>query len=190
MLKVVEYRGFTVPSHLNKTQSEFYEKYESYDKIENIKEDIGDLVFDNKILLKWFKEKKLGASIRDTINLMKEKGVKDALIVADEGMTPNCKEIIKNLKSCDNIVVHVWTLIESMIFVPSHEFVPEHRICTLREKKNICKTYSVKKTQLPYIKSEDVMVKYLGAKKNQLIEIKRMSDTDPNNFILYYRIVV
>jgi DNA-directed RNA polymerases I, II, and III subunit RPABC1 len=190
MLKAIEYRGIKVPKSYKLTQQEFYDKYGLFEKVEDIKFDIGDLIFENKILLKWFKEKKLGASIRDTVDVMKENNIKHALIVADEGITPNCKEILKNLKICENIVISTWTLLESMVFVPEHEFVPKHEICTISEKRAIFKTYGLNKKQLPTIKADDVMCKYLGAERNHLIRIIRQSDTNPEYFILYYRLVV
>ena len=193
MLKVVEYRGIKVDPQYFTTQENFEKEYSDCETIEDIKEKLGYLTFgrdDNKILLCWFKERKLGPSVRSVFDVMQNEKIKKALVVADEGVTPGSKEILKNLKICEKIVIDVWTLEESMIFVPDHKYVPSHRICSIREKKNLFKSYGVTKMQIPNIKFDDVMVKYLGASKGQLIQIIRDSDTNPEVKIESYRIVV
>jgi DNA-directed RNA polymerase subunit H (RpoH/RPB5) len=216
MLKTVEYRGYSVPKKLILDQTQFDKAYSTL-SVDKLKESFGNLMFDDikivtnktlknnkvntnessntqskkgRLLLKWVKDKKLGAGVRDVANIMKEEGIFRALIVADEGINPICKEILKNLKGCEKIIIDIWTLQESMIFVPDHVYVPKHRICTVKEKKSLYKAYGLKKKDLPWIRSDDVMVKYLGATKGQLIEITRPCDTNPNMMILSYRIVV
>jgi len=193
MLNVVEYRGIKVENQYHKTQEDFFEEYNDCESVEEIKERLSFLIFGkegNKILLCWFKERKLGPSIRTVVEHMQNENVKKALVVVDEGVTPGSKEILKNLKICEKIIIDVWTLEESMIFVPDHIYVPKHRICSVREKKNLFKTYALTKKDLPYITSDDIMVKYLGASKGQLIQIIRASDTNPEVFIESFRIVV
>jgi len=193
MLNVVEYRGIKVENHYLKTQKEFFKEYDDCESVEEIKERLSYLVFGeehDKILLCWFKDRKLGPSIRVVVEYMQNENIKKALVVVDEGVTPGSKEILKNLKICEKIIIDVWTLKESMIFVPDHVYVPDHRICSVREKKNLFKNYGITKKNLPFIESDDVMVKYLGASKGQLIHIVRVSDTNPGCKIESYRIVV
>jgi len=193
MLKVVEYRGFKIDTNDHKTQQYFFEEYKDCETPESIKEKLGYLIFGNendKILLCWFKERKLGPSVRIVVDFMQTENIKKALVVADEGVTSGSKEILKNLKICEKIIIDVWTLQESMIFVPDHIYVPKHSICSVKEKKRVLESYGVKQLQMPFINSDDVMVKYLGASKNQLIQIIRISDTNPEFMIRTYRIVV
>ncbi len=196
MLKTVEYRGYTVPPDLLLTKEEFYNKYIGVESADDIKEDIGYMVFGEdgtkkgKIILKWVKDKKFGASIRDVSNTMRDNNISRALIVADDGINPTSKETLKNLKVCYNLTIDVWSLQESMIFPPDHIYTPKHKICTTKEKKALYKTYGLKDKDLPRIKPDDVMVKYLGATRKQLIQITRKSDTNPQLYILYYRIVL
>lgn len=193
MLKVVEYRGIKVEDRYHKTQEDFFKEYDDCESVEEIKERLSYLVVgkeENKILLCWFKERKLGPSIRTVVEYMQNENVKKALVVVDEGVTPGSKEILKNLKICEKIIIDVWTLQESMIFVPDHIYVPEHRICSIREKKSLFKNHGLTKKKLPYITSDDIMVKYLGASKGQVLQIKRVSDTNPGCKIISYRIVV
>jgi DNA-directed RNA polymerase subunit H (RpoH/RPB5) len=201
MLKTIKYRGYEFGTYKLLTKEEFDSRYNNFTEFEStddIKEDIGDLVFGNenegakkgKILLRWVKDKKFGASIRDVSNMMRENNISKALIVADDGINPTSKETLKNLKICYGLTIDVWSLQESMIFPPEHVYTPKHRICTVKEKKDLYKTYGLKDKDLPRIKPDDVMVKYLGATRKQLIQITRRSDTNPQLYILYYRIVL
>lgn len=220
LLRIVEYRGYSVSSDLHyKTIDEFITAFDILSKmqdvdgnedIETLKKEMSGSVFYNStpsintknsdttsafsnigIMIGWYPDHKLGVSIRDTVDDMEKKGVNKAIIVADEGVTAGCKDILKNLKIVKKISIDVMTLRESMIFVPDHTYVPSHRICTFAEKKALFKSYGLKtKDKLPYIKSDEIVIKYLGASKNQLIEINRISDTDPEKFIKTYRIVV
>lgn len=195
MLKTVEYRGYIVPKELLFTKEEFDDNFSSLESADDIKETIGDLIFisatkADKLLLRWVKDRKLGISIRDISNTMIDNKINRALIVANEGTGPASKETLKNLKVCYGLVIDVWSLQESMIFPPEHVYTPKHRICTLKEKKALYKAYGLTNKDLPRIKPDDVMVKYLGATRKQLIEITRKSDTNPDLSILYYRIVL
>ena len=196
MLKTVAYRGYIVPDELLLDRSQFDESFSEFESVDDIKETIGDLIFESttkledRLLLRWVKDRKLGTSIRDIFNTMVNESIGRALIVADEGINPASKETLKNLKVCYSLTIDVWSLQESMIFPPDHVYTPKHRICTLKEKKALYKAYGLKNKDLPRIKPDDVMVKYLGASRKQLIQITRKSDTNPDLHILYYRIVL
>lgn len=196
MLKTVVYRGYIVPEDVFLTRDQFNNLFSDVDNADEIKEIIGELIFasntnpEELLLLKWVKDRKFGASIRDVTNTMRDGGVNKALIVADEGINPASKETLKNIKACYALTIDVWSLQESMIFPPDHVYTPKHRICTTKEKKKLYKTYGLQDKDLPRIKPDDVMVKYLGATRKQLIQITRKSDTNPNVNILYYRLVM
>ncbi len=162
-----------------------------------MKKEISNLEFSmsgkNTIVIKWAIEKKLGGGIRDIVNIMQRKNIKRAIIVVDEGITSTCKEILSNVRKTLRIIIDIWLLKESLIFAPDHVLVPKHRICSINEKKNVLKAYGISvkrsKEKLPRIKTDDVMVKYLGASSKQLIEIERPSETDISCTILTYRLV-
>ncbi|MEM1583111.1 MAG: DNA-directed RNA polymerase subunit H [Nitrososphaerota archaeon] len=69
-----------------------------------------------------------------------------------------------------------------------HELVPQHRILSPEEAKEILARYGVQPQQLPYILVTDPVVKELGAKPGDIIEIRRRSPTAGE--ALYYRLVV
>lgn len=196
MLKTARYRGYDVSSNHDMTLEDFVTKYKDY-SLKDMKVDISNLVCEgtgktgmpscNSLILTWHSDKKMGNSIRDVHNEMEECQVKRAIVVVDQGITASCKGIIGDLKKTKNFIIDIWTLEETVLFVPEHVLVPKHRVCTFSEKKNLMKRYP--KAGFPTIKSDAIMVKYLGAKKGNIIEIIRPSETDPESDILSYRIV-
>ncbi len=69
-----------------------------------------------------------------------------------------------------------------------HELVPEHRILTEEEKRELLRRYNIRISQLPQILVSDPAVVALGAKPGDIVEIKRKSRTA--GVYLYYRLVV
>ena len=69
-----------------------------------------------------------------------------------------------------------------------HFLVPKHRLLSEEEKKSVLEKYNITAIELPQIMSNDVIVKEIGAKVGDIIEIKRNSSTSGE--ALYYRYVV
>jgi DNA-directed RNA polymerase subunit H len=73
------------------------------------------------------------------------------------------------------------------IDVLKHKLVPKHRILSEKEKEELLKKYNVTLEKLPKILISDPVVKALGAKVGDIIEIER----DFEGFkSIYYRVVV
>lgn len=69
-----------------------------------------------------------------------------------------------------------------------HELVPEHRVLSIDEAIEVLKKLGVKPWQLPQISVNDPVVRLLGAKPGDIIEIKRK--TPKGGVSIAYRIVV
>ena len=69
-----------------------------------------------------------------------------------------------------------------------HFLVPKHRILSPEEARKVLEKYRIQPHQLPYILTSDPVVKALGAKPGDIIEIIRESPTAGK--AVYYRIVV
>ncbi len=82
------------------------------------------------------------------------------------------------------------TIVESKKFdVLKHVLVPRHRLLDEKEKEELFKKYNIKPSQLPRILETDPVVKALGAKKGDVIEIIR-EEKGCLKPVVYYRIVV
>ncbi|MCD6312374.1 MAG: DNA-directed RNA polymerase subunit H [Thaumarchaeota archaeon] len=69
-----------------------------------------------------------------------------------------------------------------------HFLVPKHRILSPEEAKQVLERYRVQPHQLPHILVSDPVVKAIGAKPGDIIEIIRDSPTAGKS--VYYRLVV
>ncbi|HDN81734.1 MAG: DNA-directed RNA polymerase subunit H [Methanomicrobia archaeon] len=69
-----------------------------------------------------------------------------------------------------------------------HEMVPEHIILSDEEVEKILKKYNIKKEELPLIRSDDPVVKLIGAEPGQVLKIIRKNS--PAGASEYYRLVV
>ncbi|RLG00447.1 MAG: DNA-directed RNA polymerase subunit H [Thaumarchaeota archaeon] len=69
-----------------------------------------------------------------------------------------------------------------------HELVPKHRVLSPEEAEEVLRKYSVTPQQLPRILASDPVVKEIGAKPGDIIEIIRDSETAGKT--VYYRVVV
>jgi DNA-directed RNA polymerase subunit H len=69
-----------------------------------------------------------------------------------------------------------------------HELVPEHRVLGEEEKKELLDRYNITLQQLPKILVVDPVVRFLGAKPGDVLEITRRSPTAGET--KYYRVVV
>ncbi len=72
--------------------------------------------------------------------------------------------------------------------VLDHVLVPRARVLSKEEKEELFKRYGVTEENLPKILADDPMVKALGAKRGDVIEIVRNSPIAGES--VYYRVVI
>ncbi|MBR9678008.1 MAG: DNA-directed RNA polymerase subunit H [Nanoarchaeota archaeon] len=68
------------------------------------------------------------------------------------------------------------------------EIVPEHRILSEEEKKQLLEKYNITLFQLPRILPKDPIIKKIEGKLGDVVEIKRKSSTAKESN--YYRVVM
>lgn len=194
MIKILRYQSYIVPSHYDKTHKEFCEEYEGFETLNELKTSLSEgMIFEKatgqRVAVMWILDKKLGANIRDIVTDMESKKVTYGLIVADDGPTSQVGEPIKSLRITKKIYISVWSLKSSMIFIPDHRIVPLQRICTLYEKKDLYAKYNLTGEKIPKMGLTDPMVNVLGAQKGDLIKVLRISESNPEQKMISYRIV-
>ncbi len=191
IIKIMRYRGYIIPKDFDLTLEEFTETYGDK-SLKSIKEYMSDeLLFEHNgvTLMAVWVEKNLGTNVQDVYEMMIKKGATKALVVVETKVTSQASNILGMLRTTKRIFIDVWTMKESMIFVPDHKLVPKHRICSVKEKKRVLQQYGCRPNEIPQIGKNDVMVKYLGAAKGQLIEIIRQTDADSKFYIKTWRCV-
>ena len=69
-----------------------------------------------------------------------------------------------------------------------HELVPDFRILSEKEKEELLKRHKVTIDRIPKILESDPVVKKIGAKVGDILEIKRKSISAGS--VVYYRVVI
>lgn len=109
--------------------------------------------------------------------ILKKKDMK--FIIAKEITKKTYSQAIEN--NTETFELH-----DFLIDIPSNPLVPLHILLTNEQKNILLKLYQEK--ELPKIKVDDIMAKYIGAKKGDIIKIIR--NTINSGESVYYRKVI
>jgi DNA-directed RNA polymerases I, II, and III subunit RPABC1 len=190
ILEILEDRGFEIPDSDKLTQEEFIDWAGNDDEktIRNAMTLLYEKEDEEKILVYWPIEPSLGTNVKMIYKEMVEKNIKKRIIVINTKVTSQSNKFIRDIAKL-NYILYIYTLAETQFNITKHRLVPQHIICTPSEKKKLLTDYSINTKQLPCIKSSDVMIRHLGAKKDQIIRIIRDSETQPGYKTISYRVV-
>lgn len=190
ILEVLEARGFAIPPEDHLELDEFIE-WAGEDDEKTIRNALTLTYFkkEEKIVVYWPIEPNLGSNVKWIYNEMVNLGIKRVIIVINTKVTSQSNNFIRAIARL-GYILDIFTLAETQFNISKHRLVPIHIICSIQEKKKVLADYSITTQQLPYIKSSDVMVRHLGARKGQLIKIIRDSETQLGYKTISYRIVV
>lgn len=136
------------------------------------------------LVIHFFDELKVGLkSLKTVLESFERQNVKNIILVCKEGLSPACKKIIEA-----NPNIEVFYEKDLKFNVTKHELVPKHRILQEEEKGQLLKNLRIQESQLPWIYTYDPVIKYLGGKRGEVVEILRKSETAGES--LYYRLIV
>lgn len=88
--------------------------------------------------------------------------------------TSTAMKIIPGLKP---IELEVFKEEDLLVNISRHELVPKHILLSPGEKRYLLDRYRLKETQLPRIRQDDPVSKYLGLRRGQVVKIIRKSET-------------
>lgn len=146
---------------------------------------------DNKIFVRdvvvyLFLESKVG--VNHVKDIRSELGdAKHVVIVYKNSITSFAKQTIQELVQ-DGVVVEIFKDTELAFNVTRHSLVPKHEKISEREKNDLLKRMRVRSNNLPHIKMNDPVSKYMGLKKGDVVRIHRNSEISET--CVYYRICV
>ncbi|KAJ2345172.1 DNA-directed RNA polymerases II 24 kDa polypeptide (RNA polymerase II subunit 5) [Coemansia sp. RSA 2618] len=114
------------------------------------------------------------AVVREYIEKMIKEGVSNAIIVYP-GTFASAAE--KARTAAPRTRVEKFHESDLLVNITEHELVPQHRVLTDEQKKEILKRYRLKDTQLPRIDLSDAVARYYGMVRGQVVQIIRPSET-------------
>lgn len=106
------------------------------------------------------------------------------------GMTPPSDNVLKMVKARADRNMSFFHIRQLQFDITTHRMAMPHRILKEEERTAMFKRYNVTKPeeQLPWIDSQDTMIKWIGAVPGDVIEVTRHSDVAGPQ--LYYRYCV
>ena len=105
-------------------------------------------------------------------------------------LVPPSENVLKFVKSLSKDRVQFFHIRQLQFDITTHRMAMPHRILKEEERTALFKQYNVTapENQLPWIDSQDTMVKWIGAIPGDILEVTRHSDVAGPQ--LYYRFVV
>ena len=124
-----------------------------------------------------FEEKLRINSIRDIIDMCKEKKYYHFIIVYSGVITSFAKQQLAVLRTTSEVPLRIETFnIQSFQYDPMvHVNVPEQRLLGKEETRQMLDRFKIKRGQLAKIYNSDPIAKYLGMRLNDVVEIVRPS---------------
>jgi DNA-directed RNA polymerase subunit H len=139
-----------------------------------------------------FSEKEKGMTERDVNKITDFADGNDythgIIIVSLVPPSENVLKIIKQMTK--NRLIQFFHKRQLLFDITTHRAAMPHRLLKEEEKTEVFKTYNINKPdqQLPWIDSQDPMVKWIGGRPGDVIEVNRHSDVAGAQ--LYYRYCV
>lgn len=136
-----------------------------------------------------FSQKDKGLLDRDIQNFLKfadENGYKNGMILV--ALSPPSENVLRVVKSYAKNRVQFFHIRQLQFDITTHRMAMPHRILTEEEKVTLFQQYNIVKPedQLPWIDSQDAMVKWIGAIPGDILEVIRHSDVaGPSRFYRY-----
>lgn len=131
---------------------------------------------EEKILVYYADEKNVGIkAMRGFIQILEEKGIQRGILIWSEKMTAAARKVIDAMRM--QFKLEDFEEAYLLVNITHHDLVPEHKVMTAEEKKELLQRYRLKETQLPRIQINDPVARYFGLQRGQVVKITRKSET-------------
>lgn len=190
VLEMLHDRGFNIFEYEMKNFNEFQEKFPNC-----LKETAALRIHVSKtnekneedsILVFFAEEDRM--SLKSTKLLLEnsvKQNLKNLIMVLREGISPPASKYAMDFTSLN---ITIFKEKELLFNITKHKLVSKHRIISQEEKEKILKEKLLKEEHMPKILITDPVAKYLGAKKGDVLEIERESETA--GMVLFWRIAI
>ncbi|AMN83485.1 hypothetical protein D5b_00053 [Faustovirus] len=119
-------------------------------------------------------------------NIMKQKPLQLLFVLPQTEVKKAILAKLDNYARTSEVYVEVQTYSRFIIHIPKHRFSQPHIIANKAEVDEYCERYKTIPKNFPKIKVGDVQAVWIGAKKNDVVKVFRISETSGKN--ITYRI--
>lgn len=114
-------------------------------------------------------------TIKTYAERMRNEGVSRAMMVTIANITPFARQCLQEM--AQKYYIETFEEKELLINITKHVLVPDHRLMSKEEKRQLLERYKVKETQLPRIQFADPVARYYGLQRGDVVRIVRPSET-------------
>lgn len=185
ILEMLSFRNVDVDNYSNFSQEELDIMYKANPKLTYEINPI-DMVFsENNYTVKYVLQPKLRTKdvMKLVEDMIEEKYLEEEgtliLVVRDSMKTEETIEnFFESILKKHNIYVQMFSINKLLYNVTEHALVPKHEIVSIEEKNELMTKYNLEnEEQLPLIKKNDPVAKYLGMKVGNVCKITTYSET-------------
>lgn len=170
--KLIQRRGYNVPSSIPMTVH--FTVHRPKDK-------------DILLIYRFAEDTRVGIGvIRDIVKLMEQNNAVNAILLAD-GITSSAQGAMKTLVASGRFIIQI-PLSSLMYDIYEHRDVPHHRLLDRDEATAFLESRQLVRSNLPCIRMDDPMCRYLGGHPDDIFEITRIRPTVGRD--IYYRRVI
>jgi len=102
----------------------------------------------------------------------------EIILLLNENAGTSVEKIINKYITNKNLFIQLFLIKKTTINITKNKYIPQHRILSTTEVKEIYKKYNIlNKSQFPIIFNNDPIAKYLAMRIGDICEIKRYSST-------------
>ena len=112
--------------------------------------------------------------IKEFAQLLNEKNYYTGIFVTMANPTSMSMKLIPSLLPT---ILEIFREEDLLVNISRHELVPKHILLSPEEKHTLLQRYRLRESQLPRIKLDDPMAKYLGLRRSNVVKIIRKSET-------------
>jgi len=199
IIDLLKYRSYELTDEDDMTYTEFKtwnserENYDPADELDGIHEFMTMNYIKNEqpIVVYWKKELKIGTDhINELYTRLSQDEIYNCIIVKTINTTvsPSAISAIKNLK-IQKVYIEIISFEDTLYNPVTHVLNSEMSVVPTKMKNELIGIYGGDADKLPKIKPTDPQIRYMNAKKGQLIKIKRKSVFVPGEYTLSYRLV-
>lgn len=189
ILEMMKLRNYDIDKYNNYSSTELDIMLKNMDKKINYEHMPLDIECDNKkedkkVLIKYILTRVRVANLKTLISEL----IEYEKIKTNDDIIFIVKDKINNLESfynlfngflkSNNIFVQIFSIDNLIINITKHELVPDMRIVSKDEEKDIKKKYNIENnSNIPIILTSDPSAMFYGIKSGDLVEITRTSET-------------
>lgn len=182
LLELLEIRGFDTSKHNNFSNNEirvmFSEKQLDFD-LEN-KEDNSKKAYVRYLITTKIRNNSLKNYISDFLEMNEdfETDKSDIIIILKDKPNDSLLKVVDDFYNENQIYINLFYIKSLMFNILNHEYVPDHKIISEEDFKELKQNYSINsRLQLPLLSKHDAVSTVLGIRPGDIVKITRPSKT-------------